>query len=99
MSPQAAQQPPEQREAGIQMGLKIAPIAAYGVILLGFPLMWLIWAAILLGIVKGMMSAQVRLKQVFSIVVYSALPGVIFALLSIAVMFMKPPDDFNLQNP
>ena len=27
------------------------------------------------------------------------MPGVIFTVLAIAVMFMKPPDDFNMQNP
>ena len=81
------------------MGLKIAPIFAYGVILVGIPLGTLIWAAVLMGIVKGMMSAPVRLKQVYAILWYSSLPGVIMALLAIAVMFMKPPDDFNLQNP
>jgi hypothetical protein len=46
-----------------------------------------------------MMSAQVRLKQVFAIICYASLPGVIMMLLAIAVMFMKPPDDFNVQNP
>jgi hypothetical protein len=45
------------------------------------------------------MSAQVRLKQVFAILCYASLPGVIMGLLMIAVMFMKPPDDFNIQNP
>jgi hypothetical protein len=98
-SSRAAQQTPEQRELGIQMGVKFAPVMTYVVILVGVPLGTLIWAAILLGIVKGMMSAQVRLKQVFAIIWYSSLPGVIMALLAIAVMFMKPPDDFNLQNP
>ena len=68
-------------------------------ILVGVPLGTLIWAAVLLGIVKGMMSAQVRLKQVFAIMWYSSLPSVIMTLLAIAVMFLKPPDDFNLQNP
>ena len=63
------------------------------------PLVYLIWAAVLLAIVKGMMSAQVRLKQLYAILCYASLPGVIMAALSIAVMFMKPPDDFNLQNP
>ena len=98
-SSRAAQSSPEQREAGVQMGLKIAPIAAYGGILLGVPLGTLIWAAVLLGIVKGMMSVPLRLKQVFAIICYSSLPGVIMVLLAIAVMFMKPPEDFNLQNP
>jgi hypothetical protein len=36
---------------------------------------------------------------VFAIIWYASLPGVIMALLAIAVMFMKAPDDFNLQNP
>jgi hypothetical protein len=99
MSSRAAQLPPEQRETQIQMGTKFAPVITYVAILVGFPLFTLIWAAVLLGIVKGMMSAQLRLKQVFAILCYASLPGVIMALLAIAVMFMKSPDDFNLQNP
>jgi hypothetical protein len=98
-SPQAAQLPPDQLEQRIQIGAKFAPIITYVAILVGVPLFWLIWSAVLVGIVKGMMSAPVRLKQIFSILAYASLPGVIMALLSIAVMFMKPPEDFNLQNP
>ncbi len=98
-SSRAAQLSPEQREAQIQMSAKIAPIGGYVGVLLGVPLGTLIWAAVLLGIVKGLMSAQVRLKQVFAIICYSGMPGLIMVLLSIAVMFMKPPDDFNIQNP
>ena len=99
MSSRSAQMSPEQREQGIQMGLKVAPIFAYVGVLLGVPLGTLIWAAVLLGIAKGMMSAQVRLKQVFAIICYAGMPGLIMVLLAIAVMFLKPPDDFNLQNP
>jgi hypothetical protein len=98
-SSRAAQMTPEQREMQIQMTTKFGSVFAYAGVLLGIPLVWLIWAAILLGIVKGMMAAQVRLKQIFAIIAYSSVPGVIMALLAIAVMFMKPPDDFNLQNP
>ena len=98
-SSRASQLTPEQRETQIQMGVKFAPVMTYVIILVGVPLGTLIWAAILLGIVKGMMSAQVRLKQVFAIMWSSSLPSVIMTLLAIAVMFMKPPDDFDLQNP
>jgi Yip1 domain len=98
-SSRAAQLSPEQRETQIQTSVKFAPIFGYVGVLLGVPLGTLIWAAVLLGIVKGMMSAQVRLKQVFAIICYSSLTGVIMMLLAIAVMFMKPPEDFNLQNP
>jgi hypothetical protein len=98
-SPQTAQLPPDQVEQRIQMGAKFAPIITYVAILVGVPLVWLIWSAVLLGIVKGMMSVPLRLKQVFAILSYASVPGVIMALLAIAVMFMKPPEDFNLQNP
>jgi Yip1 domain len=98
-SPQAAQLPADQLENRIQIGAKVAPFLTYGAILLGVPLFWLIWSAVLLGIVKGMMSVPLRLKQVFAILSYASIPGVIMAVLAIAVMFMKPPEDFNLQNP
>jgi uncharacterized membrane protein len=98
-SSRAAQLSPEQRETQIQMGTKVAPIIGYVGVLVGVPLATLIMAAVLLGIVKGMMSAQVRLKQVFAILCYASMPGLVMMLLAIAVMFMKSPDDFNMQNP
>src|ERR1035438_3804053 len=64
----AAQMTPEAREQAIQVQVKFAPIGTYVFILVIFPLFWLAWAAVLLGIVKGMMSAQVRLKQTFAII-------------------------------
>jgi len=99
MSTRASQLSPEQRETQIQAGAKFAPIFGYLAVLVGAPLGTLIWAAILLAIVKGMMSAPVRLKQVYAAICYGSLPGVIMAVLAIAVMFIKSPDDFNLQNP
>jgi hypothetical protein len=98
-SSRAAQLTPEDKEKQIAAGVKIAPIATYVIILVFVPVGTLIWAAVLLAIVKGMMSAPLRLKQVFAILCYASLPGVIMTLLATAVMFMKPPDDFNLQNP
>jgi hypothetical protein len=99
ISSRAQQMTPEQREQAIQMQSRFGPAFAYGGVLLGIPISYLIWAAILLGIVKGIMSAPVTFKQAYAAVVYGSLPGVIMAILAIAVMFMKNPDDFNLQNP
>jgi len=98
-SSRVAQLSPEQREAQLQVGLKIAPVMGYVGSIFGVPIAYLIWAAVLLGIAKGLMSAPVRFKQVFSVICYASVPGVIFMILAIAVMFMKSPDDFNLQNP
>ena len=98
-SSRSAQLSPEQKEAQLQMMTKFAPVGGYAAILIGVPVGTLIWAAILLLIVKTMMGAPVRLKQIYAVICYGAMPGVIFTALAIAVMFMKPPDDFNMQNP
>jgi len=99
LSSRAQQMTPEAKEQAIQMQTRFTPVFAYCGVLLGIPITYLIWAAILLGIVKGIMSAPVKYKQVFASICYGSLPGVIFGILVIAVMFMKPPDDFNLTNP
>jgi hypothetical protein len=98
-SSRAQQLTPEQREQGVQVGAKFAPIFGYAAVVVGIPLALVIWSGVLLGIVKGIMSVPLRFKQVFAIVCYAGLPGVIFTALAIAVMFLKGPDDFNLQNP
>ncbi len=90
---------PEQREQAEAMQRKIAPIFGYGLSIVGRPIGFLIAAAILLGIVRGMMSATVTFKQVFAILWYAALPGLLQTILSCVVMFLKRPEDFNIQNP
>ncbi|HWB82734.1 MAG TPA: YIP1 family protein [Bryobacteraceae bacterium] len=94
-----AQMPPEQRDRVIAMQVKYGPLEAYAGVLFGVPVSFLVIAGVLLGIVAGLMSVPVRFKQVFSIVCYASLPGVIFAVLAIVVVFLKNPDDFNIQNP
>jgi hypothetical protein len=93
------QMPPEQREQAMAMGMKFASIGAYIGPVIGIPLYDLIVAGVLLGIVGGIMSAGVKFKQVFAIVCYAGLPGVLFSILAMAVVFLKNPDDFNMQNP
>jgi hypothetical protein len=68
-------------------------------VFVGLPLVMVIWAGVTLGIVKGIMSVPIRFKQIFAIIYYASLPSVIFTVLAIAVMFLKNPDDFNMQNP
>jgi hypothetical protein len=97
-SSRTAQQTPEQREQGIQIGLKIAPMFGYGASVIGVPLAYLVCGAVLLVMVK-IMSATVSFKQVFAVMCYSAIPGLIYIALAIVVMFLKNPDDFDLKNP
>jgi hypothetical protein len=56
-------------------------------------------AAVLLGIAGGLMGGGMRFKQVFAVVSYSGLPGIVSAILTVLVIFLKNPDDFNMQNP
>jgi hypothetical protein len=98
-SSRATQLPPEQREAQMRIGLKFAPVGGFLGVLIGMPVGYLLWAAILLGIVKGILSAPVRFKQVFAVISYAGMPGLLMTLLAIVVMYLKSPDDFNLSNP
>jgi len=97
-----AQMSDQQREAisrTMDMQVKMVSIFGYAGGILGVPISYLIMGGILLGIVRGIMSAPVRFKQSFAILCYANLPGLIFTVLAIMVMFLKNPDDFNLQNP
>ncbi len=98
-NPRLAQMDPAQREQALQMQLRFAPVGSYVGVCIGIPLVDLLLAAILLGIVKGIMAAPVRFKQVFAVITWAGLPGLISTILAVVVMYLKPPDDFNLQNP
>ncbi|MDR3701337.1 MAG: YIP1 family protein [Candidatus Sulfopaludibacter sp.] len=93
------QLPPDQREQTIAMQVKFASIGAYAGPIVAVPLMELIEAGILLGIVAGIMSAPVRFKQVFAVVCWAGITYLVSAILTIVVIFLKNPDDFNMQNP
>lgn len=89
----------EQRDQAVAMQMKFAPVFGYVGALVGVPIYDLIAAAVLLGIAGGLMGGGMRFKQVFATVCWSGLPGVISAILTIVVLFLKNPDDVNIQNP
>lgn len=96
---QMEQMPPEQRERMIEMQTRFVPFGFYAGALIGGPIFFLISGLILLGITRGIMSAPIRFKQVFAILCYASVPAIIQTILTIAVMFLKKPEEFNLQNP
>ena len=102
-NPRSAQQmdqlPPDQRERMIEMQTRFVPFGFYGGALLGGPIFFLIAGLILLGITRGIMSAPIRFKQVFAILCYASMPTIIQTILTTVVMFLKKPEEFNLQNP
>jgi hypothetical protein len=92
------QMDPQARENVIQQQVKFAPIFGYVFGAGGVPIYVLIVAGVTLLMCK-MMGAALDFKHMFAITAYGMLPGLIFTVLAIAVMFLKSPDDFNLQNP
>lgn len=88
----------QQRETTIQQQVKFAPIGGYVFSVIGIPVSALIVGGVLLLMVK-MGGASLTFKQTFGIAAYGMLPGLLSSILAIVVMFLKNPDDFNLQNP
>jgi hypothetical protein len=99
MNARYQQLPQDQKDQTFQMQMKFAPVAGYVFAVIGVPIVDLIMAAVLLGIAGGLMGGGMRFKQVFAIVSYSGLPGLISAILTVVVIFLKNPDDYNVQNP
>ena len=97
-NPRVQQLAPEQRQAQFNLQLRIVPVFSYVGAILGVPLILLIGGGIIFGIVKGLLGVPMRFVQVFAIMAYAWLPRVIFSGLSIAVMFLKNPEDFDIQN-
>lgn len=98
-SSRAQQMTAEQKDQMLTMQTKFASVFGYGGAAIGVPLYDVVVAAVLLGIASGMMGAGLRFKQVFAAVCWAGLPGLVNAILTIVVIFLKNPDDFNLQNP
>jgi len=95
----AQQLPAEQRERQIEMGVKVASVMGYAGSVVGVPIICLVVAGVLLGIVAGILSAPVRFKQVLAVVCWAGMPNLIKTILMIVVIYLKNPDDFNMKNP
>lgn len=90
----------EQRETQIQTGAKIAPIFGYVGSLVFIPVGALVFGGVLLLMCKMMGAGDaLNFKKMFCISAYAMLPGLVSSILAIIVMFIKNPDEFNLQNP
>ena len=103
MEKRMAKMQPEQRAQAMQQAdltKKITVVTAYVITVIGPAIGYLISALVLLGIVAGILSAPVKFKQVFAIMCYSGLVGVVAAVLMVVVIFLKAnPADFDIQHP
>jgi hypothetical protein len=98
-NPQMAQLSDAQRERSIGIGMAIAKYGMYFGGVLGVTFSVLLTAAIMLGMMNLLGGAGLKFKQAFSVTAYSFLPTAISTVLTMVVMFLKNPEDFDLQRP
>jgi hypothetical protein len=98
-NPRMQEMTAEQRQQAMEMGGKIGVAFGYTAAVVGPAVFSLIIAGILLGTFNTFGGAELKFKTAFSATVYSFLPSVIGTILSIVTMFLKNPEDFNLENP
>jgi|SRR5579872_6447402 len=97
-SPFAQNLTPQQREQQIQVTAGFYKYVGY-LSVVGTLFSVFIVAVILMFLFDTMMSANIGLKRMMAIVAYGILPLAIQTLLSMVVLFLKDPEEFNLRNP
>ena len=90
---------PAQREQVIATQVKVAPYFFYGFSIVGTPLMALVVAGIFVFLYRTLLGADVSFRQVYAIWCYSLIPLLFSSMMSLAVMLLKEPDQFDLTNP
>lgn len=90
--------PEDRRQQQIESSLNGLPRQAFIGAIVGMPLYALILASTVLLMTK-MMGTGIKFKQMFAFVCYSLLPGIVYSILCIVVVFLKSPEEFNIFNP
>ena len=98
-NPQMAQLSAEQRERAVGVSMAITKYAMYGGAVVGITFSVLLTAAIMLGLLNLLGGAGLKFREVFSVTSYAFLPSAISTVLALVVMFLKNPEDFDLQHP
>jgi hypothetical protein len=91
--------PADQKEQTLAMQMRIGPAAAYGGVVLGFPIMALATAGVFLLVFRTMFGADLSFRQAFAIVCYAWVPLLFGSIMALAVMLLKTPEDFDLNYP
>lgn len=91
---------PEQKAQAIEMQRKIMPIAWRVGPGVSMVVVILLVSGVLLFIFNFMFGAELKYKHVLNIYTYSGVPiSIVSTAASILVLFLKPPDEYDLQHP
>ncbi len=97
-NPQLAQMNAEQRERATSLSITIAKYTMFGGAVVGVALSTLLLAVIMLGSLNLLGGAGLKFRQAFSVTSYSFLPSAVSSVLTMVVMLLKNPEDFDMQN-
>jgi hypothetical protein len=92
-----ADMPADQREKAIAAGTKVASILGWVGALVGAPLSVLIIAGVLTGLFNGLLGTELKFAQTFAITAYALLVRAVLSALLILLVYLKPPEEFNIQ--
>jgi hypothetical protein len=96
-NPRTAEMPAEQREKAIATGAKVASVIGWVMAVIGAPASVLIIAGVLAGLFNGLLGAELKFAQAFAVTAYALLVRALLAALMILLVYLKPPEDFNIQ--
>ena len=97
--PNAQTMTTQQREQAIATAARFYQYLGYGGSAVGTLFYVFVVAVLLMFLFDTIMSAGIGLKRLMAIVAYGFLPLLLQTVLSMVVLFLKDPDEFNLQNP
>jgi hypothetical protein len=98
-NPRMQNMPADQRALAMERAVKITPIIGYAGAIVGWPVYVLAMAGVLMLVFNVAFRARLKFRQTFGVTSYAQMPVAVSKPLEILVMFLKNPDDFNLQNP
>ena len=98
-SPQAAQMSPEQKQQRIEGGAKFSPIFTYAVGLCGPILGTLIIGLVMWGAYSLLGGARTNFGTSFAITSHASLTGLVSSILFILILYLKPYNTIDLENP
>jgi hypothetical protein len=96
-NPRVAELPADQREQIVARGAKFASIVGWVGAVAGPPFFTLVIAGILTGIFNGLLGTELKFMQMFAISAYAFLVRGLYTVLLILLLYLKPPEDFNIQ--
>jgi hypothetical protein len=97
-SPQIRDMPVQQREQTIRTMANIYKYVGYAGGLLGLVSVFVV-SVVLLLVFDTILGSDIGLKRFMGVVAYAYLPMMIYTALSLVVLLLKNPEDFDLQNP